>query len=75
MSRIRNFGWNRLKLATLTYEQIAELEEQVKQEHACPNGIYRYDNAGLRKLDALSWAIYNKQREEARNESIKKPNP
>jgi hypothetical protein len=34
-NRIPNFGWNRLKLATLTYEQLAQLEEQVKAEHAC----------------------------------------
>lgn len=26
-NRIPNFGWNRLKLATLTYEQLAQLEE------------------------------------------------
>lgn len=30
MSRIRNFGWNRLKLATLSYEEINALEEQVQ---------------------------------------------
>jgi hypothetical protein len=38
MSRIPNFGWNRLNLATLTYEQINALEEQVKSEHACSDG-------------------------------------
>ncbi|MHC7570884.1 ead/Ea22-like family protein [Klebsiella pneumoniae] len=27
-NRIPNFGWNRLKLATLTYEQLAQLEEE-----------------------------------------------
>ncbi|VTN18718.1 phage EaA protein [Klebsiella pneumoniae] len=59
-NRIPNFGWNRLKLATLTYEQLAELEEQVKAEHACKNGIHLFDKAGQRKLDALSWAVYNK---------------
>lgn len=64
MSQIKNFGWNRLKLATLSYEQIAELECQVKQEHACTNGIHMYDKAGRDKLDALSWAVYNKQKQE-----------
>lgn len=63
-NRIPNFGWNRLKLATLTYEQLAELEEQVKAEHACKNGIHLFDKAGQRKLDALSWAVYNKQKAE-----------
>lgn len=65
MRRIPNFGWNRLKLATLTYEQINALEEQVKQDHACKDGIHMYDKAGRDKLDALSWAVYNKQKKEA----------
>lgn len=64
MTRIRNFGWNRLKLSTLSYEQIAELEAQVKAEHACNDGIHMYDKAGRDKLDALSWAVYNKQKKE-----------
>lgn len=64
MNRIPNFGWNRLKLATLTYEQINELEEQVKREHACKDGIHMFDKAGRDKLDALSWAVYNKQKQE-----------
>lgn len=64
MTRISNFGWNRLKLATLSYEQIAELEAQVKAEHACNDGIHMYDKAGRDKLDALSWAVYNKQKKE-----------
>jgi IS6 family transposase len=64
MSRIKNFGWNRVKLVTLTYEQLAELEEQVKEDHACRDGIYLVDKAGRAKLDALSWAVYNKQKQE-----------
>lgn len=64
MTRIRNFGWNRLKLSTLSYEQIAELEAQVKAEHACNDGIHMYGKAGRDKLDALSWAVYNKQKKE-----------
>ncbi|MGE6282515.1 hypothetical protein [Raoultella planticola] len=63
-NRIPNFGWNRLKLATLTYEQLAQLEEQVKAEHSCKNGIHLFDKAGRHKLDALSWAVYNKQKAE-----------
>lgn len=65
-NRIPNFGWNRLKLATLTYEQLAQLEEQVKAEHSCKNGIHLFDKAGQRKLDALSWAVYNKQKAQQR---------
>lgn len=68
MTRVRNFGWNRLRLATLSYEQIAELEAQVKAEHACNDGIHMYDKAGRDKLDALSWAVYNKQKQERRND-------
>ncbi|MDN2486400.1 hypothetical protein MML63_12270 [Kosakonia sacchari] len=64
MAKIPNFGWNRLKLATLSYEQLAQLEEQVKAEHACKNGIHLYDKAGLNKLNALSWAVFNKQKSE-----------
>ncbi|ENZ7884898.1 TPA: hypothetical protein ACPUH7_002799 [Klebsiella pneumoniae] len=63
-NRIPNFGWNRLKLAKLTYEQLAQLEVQVKADHACKNGIHLFDKAGQRKLDALSWAVYNKQKAE-----------
>ncbi|MEF3028384.1 hypothetical protein V4B64_26500 [Klebsiella pneumoniae] len=63
-NRIPNFGWNRLKLATLTYEQLSQLEEQVKAEHACKNGIHLFDKACQRKLDALSWSVYNKQKAE-----------
>lgn len=68
MTRIRNFGWNRLKLAALSYEQIAELEAQFKEGHACNDGIHMYDKAGRDKLDALSWAVYNKQKQERRND-------
>lgn len=64
MTHIRNFGWNRLKLATLSYEQIEALEKQVKQDHARPDGIHMCDKAGRDKLDALSWAVYNKQKQE-----------
>ncbi|VAE12552.1 hypothetical protein [Enterobacter hormaechei] len=65
MTRIRNFGWNRLKLATLSYDELNQLEEQVKLEHACSDGIHMYDKAGRDKLDALSWAVYNKQKQES----------
>ena len=67
MSRIKNFGWNRMKLATLTYEQLAELEEQVKEEHACRDGIHLVDKAGRAKLDAISWAVFTKQKQERAN--------
>lgn len=63
-NRISNFGWSRLKLAALTYEQLAQLEVQAKAEHACKNGIHLLDKAGQRKLDAISWAVYNKQKAE-----------
>lgn len=65
MTRIPNFGWNRLKLANLSYEDLSALEEKVKLEHSCKDGIYMYDKAGRNKLNALSWAVYNKQKREA----------
>ena len=65
MTRMRNFGWNRLKLATLSYEEISALEEQVKQEHACSAGSHMYANAGRDTLADLSWAVYNKQTQAA----------
>ncbi|MCJ1935936.1 hypothetical protein M2972_27080, partial [Klebsiella pneumoniae] len=59
-THIRNFGWNRVKLSTLTYDQLEQLKKKVEEEHACNNGIFLYDKAGLKKLDALSWAVYHK---------------
>ncbi|WP_228136582.1 hypothetical protein, partial [Klebsiella pneumoniae] len=58
-THIRNFGWNRVKLSTLTYDQLEQLKKKVEEEHACNNGIFLYDKAGLKKLDALSWAVYH----------------
>ena len=59
-THIRNFSWNRVKLSTLTYDQLEQLKKKVEEEHACNNGIFLYDKAGLKKLDALSWAVYHK---------------
>jgi IS6 family transposase len=58
----RNFGWNRLKLSTHTYEQLQQLEDDVKANHSCHEGIHLIDAAGRKKLDAISWAVYNKQK-------------
>lgn len=58
----RNFGWDRHKLATLTYEELERLEADVKENHECSNGIYIYDAVGRKKLDALSWAVYYKNK-------------
>lgn len=70
-NRIPNFGWNRLKLATLTYEQLAQLEEQVKAEHACKNGIHLFDKAGERKIEL----VLDEQEQEmlARNCAARRP--
>ncbi len=58
----RNFGWDRLKLATLTYEELEVLERDVKTNHEHQDGIYMYDAAGRKKLEALSWAVYYKNK-------------
>lgn len=64
-----NFGWNRLKLATLSYEELSRLEDDVKVNHACSDGISMYDKPGYKKLDALSWAVYHKQKAERKGEA------
>lgn len=56
----KNFGWNRVKLSSLSYEELEILEAQVKEDHACQDGIFIYDEKGRKKLDALSWAVYYK---------------
>lgn len=61
-AKLKNFGWNRHKLATLTYEELEALEADVKENHAHQGGIYIYDTAGRKKLDALSWAVYYKNK-------------
>ncbi|MBD2797709.1 hypothetical protein ID856_14365 [Xenorhabdus sp. 18] len=66
----RNFGWNRVKLAQHSYEDLERLQADVEENHACRNGIYLFDKAGQQKLDALSWAVYYKQKAE-RNEKAK----
>lgn len=33
-THIRNFGWNRVKLSTLTYDQLEQLKKKVEEEHA-----------------------------------------
>ncbi|EIX9053343.1 hypothetical protein MLE16_004074 [Klebsiella oxytoca] len=63
-AHIRNFSWNRVKLSTLTYDELDQLRKKVEEEHACNNGIFLYDKSGLKKLDALSWAVYHKMKAE-----------
>lgn len=70
--RIRNYSWKAYLLAQHSFEDLAELTRQVKEEHANPRGddglytengrptICLYDRKGMKKLDALSWAIYHK---------------
>lgn len=66
-SKPKNFGWKRLKLTALTYEELEVLIADVKANHAEQNGIHLYDAAGRKKLDALTWAIYNKNKEDRKN--------
>ncbi|PHM70390.1 hypothetical protein [Xenorhabdus sp. KJ12.1] len=63
----RNYGWNRVKLAQHSYDDLERLEIDVKENHACEDGIYLIDAKGRKKLDAISWAIYYKNKAE-RNE-------
>ena len=77
--KIRNFGWDSVKLADLTYEQLDTLRKQVEAEHVNPkdsegryveNGkqtIYVYDAKGRKKLDALSWAVTHKLKDDKKS--------
>lgn len=73
--RIRNFGWDAVKLSDLSMEELEELRRQVEAEHANPldekghpleNGqptINLYDKKGRWKLDKLAWAVTYKLQE------------
>lgn len=75
--KVRNYGWKAHLLAQHSFDDLAELERQVKEEHANPrdadgrcveNGrptIFLYDTKGMKKLDALSWAVYHKTKKKA----------
>ena len=68
-ARLKNFGWDRVKLAAHSFEQLEQLRHQVEAEHANPrdengryleNGqpsLYLYDKKGRWKLDQLGWAV------------------
>lgn len=73
--KIRNFGWDRVKLSDLSMEDLRTLRERVEAEHANPfteagryteNGqpsLYVYDKKGRWKLDQLGWAVTYKLQE------------
>lgn len=79
--RLKNFGWDAVKLADYSLEQLAELRRQVEVEHANPfdeqnryteNGrptLHLYDAKGRKKLDALAWAVTYKLQEAKREPS------
>jgi len=78
--RLKNFGWDAVKLSDYSLEQLAELRRQVEAEHANPfdeqsryteNGqptIHLYDAKGRKKLDALAWAVTYRLQEASRAE-------
>lgn len=67
-THIRNFGWNRVKLSTLTYDQLEQLKKKVEEEHACNNGIFLYDKAGFKKTGCfeLGCISQNESRQKVR---------
>ena len=79
-SKIRNFGWDAVKLSDLSMEDLETLRQQVQTEHANPrdekggyleNGqpsLYLYDKRGRWKLDKLAWAVTYKLQEKRRAE-------
>lgn len=70
--KIKTYGFDRIKMTKhLTLEELAQLQKQVKELHAnelkdgkyFENGtqtISLIDKKGQKKLDQISWAIYNK---------------
>ena len=52
------------EMTCLFAPSLDQLKKKVEEEHACNNGIYLYDKSGLKKLDALSWAVYHKMKAE-----------
>lgn len=65
--KTKTFGYDRLKMTALSYEELAALSRQVTEEHACDDGIHLVDAKGRKKLDAIGWAIYNKNKQDAAN--------
>lgn len=74
-AKIRNFGWDAVKLSDLSLEDLETLRKQVQAEHANPRdekggyleggqpSLYLYDKKGRWKLDKLAWAVTYKQQE------------
>lgn len=68
------YGWKPYLLAVYSFEQLEALMRLVEVEHINPtnargcyveNGqetIHIYDVKGRKKLDALTWAVYHKQK-------------
>ncbi|UIL54296.1 hypothetical protein LZU96_08695 [Pantoea agglomerans] len=65
--KIKTFGYDRHKLTSLTYEELEMLIQQVNEEHACSDGIYLVDAKGRKKIDAIGWAVYYKNKQEKPN--------
>ena len=65
--KIKTFGYDRLKMTALSYEELETLSRQVTEEHACDDGIYLVDAKGRKKLDNIGWAIYTKNKQDAAN--------
>lgn len=70
--KIKTYGFDHVKMTKhLTLEELDQLQKQVKELHAnefkdgkyFENGtqtISQIDKKGQKKLDQISWAIYNK---------------
>ncbi|WP_313453308.1 methyltransferase domain-containing protein [Stutzerimonas nitrititolerans] len=84
-AKIRNFGWDAVKLSDLSMEDLATLREQVQAEHANPRdatgrylesgqpSLYLYDKKGRWKLDKLAWAVTHKLAEKRRSGESPEP--
>lgn len=63
--RIKVYGWKSVEMAKhLTYRELHLLKYKTNHEHklSVPNGIYNVDEKGLKKLNAISWAIYHRDK-------------
>lgn len=69
--RMKTYGWDAVKLSNAyTMEEIAKLRQQViddpdneNPEYAKGRCIYLYTKSARKKLDAIAYAVYYKQKD------------
>lgn len=72
---MKNYGWDAVRLSeAYTLEELTQLRGLVTSDPASVNpghatgDIHLYNKRARRKLDAIGWAVYYKQREKRADE-------